>query len=571
MRIFYAGGTGPRGGRGGDGGVGGTGGAGGLAEGGGLYNAGGLTTTGNLAATANAIVGGNGGSGGSGASGGDGGDGGIGVPAKHNFLCSFSPAGPGGDAGNGGPGGVGGAGGAQGESNGAGIFNLGAMTLGGDTTIDANVHAASGTGGTGGTSGLGGNPGTPGPGGARATAWPCSAEPRGRDGRAGFSPAQPEDGEEGVRGAKHGGGVYSDAVDLITLTDVTFHDNTAGQGGGMYAGGDLRVADVTFQGNTAEQGGGMYAEETIRVANVTFRDNHAVDGGGVYLEAADATLVNVAFVRNLASANGGGMYNQMGHPTSSLANVVFSHNQANSNGGALFNTNSDLALVNVTMSNNEAGAGENQNGLGGGIFHEEGSCSLKNSILWQNTGSEIGQNDVYPIDEFIIDDNSLLTDDWIGRDDDPQFVDSENDDLRLQGTSYAIDKGNSADLPQDVLDLDGDGVIDELLPLDLEGNARIYGNSVDLGAHEVPCYEYGMGQGELGLAYGRAYRTDFQTGVTIGETITAYDDVTGFLEQAAEHFANAYFCAGRRGKRCRSPRAIGRGLGDRDRRDPVGE
>jgi hypothetical protein len=80
---------------------------------------------------------------------------------------------------------------------------------------------------------------------------------------------------------------------------------------------------------------------------------------------------------------------------------------------------------------------------------------------------------------------------------DPLFVDATNptgadgiwgtqdDGLRLQTTSPAVDLGLSMFLPVDAYDLDNDGNIAELIPVDLAGYDRIQRAALDLGAYEV--------------------------------------------------------------------------------------
>ena len=60
-----------------------------------------------------------------------------------------------------------------------------------------------------------------------------------------------------------------------------------------------------------------------------------------------------------------------------------------------------------------------------------------------------------------------------------------DDDFRLQVSSPCADQGDSLDLPPDITDVDGDGDIDEPIPLDLAGGTRVLGTGVDLGAYEV--------------------------------------------------------------------------------------
>jgi len=76
---------------------------------------------------------------------------------------------------------------------------------------------------------------------------------------------------------------------------------------------------------------------------------------------------------------------------------------------------------------------------------------------------------------------------------DPQFVDpagqdsligTPDDDLTLKASSPAIDQGDGTLLPQDDVDLDGDGDVYEGLPLDLAGKQRVQSTGVDLGPYE---------------------------------------------------------------------------------------
>jgi hypothetical protein len=76
---------------------------------------------------------------------------------------------------------------------------------------------------------------------------------------------------------------------------------------------------------------------------------------------------------------------------------------------------------------------------------------------------------------------------------DPVFVDpdgpddrpgTEDDNLRLLPHSPCVDVGSNGALPSDETDLDGDGDMTEPIPFDLDGNPRLVGCGIDMGAYE---------------------------------------------------------------------------------------
>jgi hypothetical protein len=70
---------------------------------------------------------------------------------------------------------------------------------------------------------------------------------------------------------------------------------------------------------------------------------------------------------------------------------------------------------------------------------------------------------------------------WSGTgniDADPRFVNAEGQNLRLSAESPCIDAGSNAAVPEDTLDLDGDGNKTEPLPFDLDGHLRFVDDPV---------------------------------------------------------------------------------------------
>ncbi len=218
-----------------------------------------------------------------------------------------------------------------------------------------------------------------------------------------------------------GGGMYN-MYASPTLIDVTFSNNTANNnsGGGMYNalsspklfnvkflensvttgadavphnGGGMAnsnssptLTNVTFSLNVAtKNGGGMYnmGQSSPTLLNVKFLDNKADRGGGMNNNASAPTLINVTFSKNGATLFGGGMRNQGSSPL--LVNATFSANKTTKNGGGMYNDDSSSpTLVNATFSANTA------NDYGGGMYNNASSPILINATFSANTANTSG-------------------------------------------------------------------------------------------------------------------------------------------------------------------------------------
>jgi hypothetical protein len=212
----------------------------------------------------------------------------------------------------------------------------------------------------------------------------------------------------------YGGGIYNENSSKPSLSNVTIENNNAGRGGGMHNtyssspvlsnvifrnnqavldygggiynnGGNQTLTNVVFDGNSANQsGGGVYNEggSSPTLIDVTFNNNTAKNGGGLYNEISSSpSLTNVTFSNNSAIAVGGGMYTTGGSP--SITNTTFHSNSASWGGGlAIFG--SLPTLTNTTFSENVASSG------GGGVYNSDSNTIIRNSILWGNTGGQIG-------------------------------------------------------------------------------------------------------------------------------------------------------------------------------------
>lgn len=348
--------------------------------------------------------------------------------------------------------------------------------------------------------------------------------------------------------ASSGGGLnigwsgYSDK-DLI-LENTVFNGNEASNGGGLYvetwASGNIQLSNVIFSGNYASsRGGGLYngrRTDPAILSNVTFENNEADEGGGMANYSGSAELTGVIFTGNKATSGnygGGGLSHEQegylvientvfaGNEAKNgggllilfvsddpfiLTNVLFSGNWASQNGGGIQSDAANLSLINTTLSGNRAD-------WGGGIYNSNQSPVLTNCILWGNDASYGPQMYSWTIDNAHLPvishsliqgsggsgddwDESFGTDSGSNLDDDPLFIEpvtavqapTLSGNYRLQAGSPSVDTGTNIPF--------ADGGDAYGVDTDLDGNQRIIGDAVDMGAYEF-VYESGVDTGTL--------------------------------------------------------------------------
>jgi predicted outer membrane repeat protein len=304
--------------------------------------------------------------------------------------------------------------------------------------------------------------------------------------------------------------VNASTVDSTAVLDGVTVEGGRANGSGLAANGGGLLADrggptirnVTFRNNFASNGGGVAlvnsgpnsASKTARLSGTRFIQNRAeTRGGGLYVGGTDAEMAR-AEIRGNEALLGGGLATGS-HSTVRAVSSLLSGNVAEASGGAvqtdqIENTSSTdtLDLVNTTIAGNRSPRG------GGLRLEGRFDVRLTNSIVWNNSRGGGGQ---------IIADNAALRIERSaiqGRDNISQ--------LGLRGGAGAIaDQADDASvyprfvrpvLPGRAPTTEGDFHLQKPTLLedagtgsvlsgsskDLDGESRVAGEDVDIGAYE---------------------------------------------------------------------------------------
>jgi hypothetical protein len=172
------------------------------------------------------------------------------------------------------------------------------------------------------------------------------------------------------------------------------------------------------------------------------------------------TIENCVITGNYSDDDGGGVFAWSGsQPT--IINSIIAGNEARVTGGgiSLFNGSSDeVIIINSTIAGNVAP-------FGAGML---GNATISHSIIWGNVGD-------HQINGGAVVTHSVVAGGYPGAgnmDVDPLFVDVLNGDYHLRPDSPLIDAGDPLFEP-----LNG--------ATDIDGEARLNGGAIDVGADEV--------------------------------------------------------------------------------------
>ena len=306
----------------------------------------------------------------------------------------------------------------------------------------------------------------------------------------------------------HAGGMTNRGVCDLTLTDVRFERNGSayGCGGMLFSNGGLVLQDVVFRQNWALYVvGGLQAHGDLEFENVLFERNEAEDAFSGAAFSGTGTIDKISFIDNLSPYGTVACSGQL-----AIQNIVFEGNSHSSGWGdnelgILQLNGDDLTLANVLFVNNYYAASyydgaltisgsprltnltiaDNSSSHGTAIRVRRGWPRITNLVFWGNQ-TEFDEPVIRIDGEGLTFSHSIIqgsggsgsdwdpafgTDGGGNIDADPRFVGFDVGNFQLGERSPAIDAGDNAALPPDVL-------------LDLAGNPRIVGPAVDMGAYE---------------------------------------------------------------------------------------
>ena len=269
--------------------------------------------------------------------------------------------------------------------------------------------------------------------------------------------------------SNYGGGIYcnsaSPTIANNTITgNVMTNWKSYGAGICCYSSSSPQIINNTIIGNSAtpgdmSYGGAIHADSAASptIANNVIAGNIATWGGAISC-GASSKVTNNTIVRNTATFAGGGIYCSSGSP--SIINNTITSNEASRGGGVQCDIGSNPTIRNTIIAFNASG-----------VYTEGGTLSLRCNCVYGN-----GAYNYSGLADPAGTDGNVSTD--------PKLANrSYRDDVHIQPDSPCVGAGDDAVVQAGWTDMDG--------------QARILGPHVDIGADESDGTAWPSGPGTI--------------------------------------------------------------------------
>ena len=244
------------------------------------------------------------------------------------------------------------------------------------------------------------------------------------------------------------------------------------------------ISNNIIKDNIAEMGSGIHCfNSSAKIINNVIRNNsnivgYSPPGGGIFCESSTDCLIMNNIIHDNVNMDGGGIACYLSNGII-INNNVFYNNLAQHLGGAIRFRQASATLSNNTFYDNDA--------IDGLCLYIENGCdiTITNSIIWNHDVSNedvifLGHTSTFSIIYSNIEDCI-----WggIGNiDEDPLFVDPDNDDFHLQENSPCIDAGDPNS------PLDPDGTITDMGALYFNQGTSIENDELQITNYELSNY-----------------------------------------------------------------------------------